>query len=80
MHAYEGGVGSFQHWTVDIESVGVGTVEHDDGDVFLGTSLHNVSQGGDVGVETHAHVLEVEQHDVDILEHFGRRFFCLPIE
>ena len=53
-------------------SVGVGTVEDDDGLAGIGTGGHEAAHGDVIGVEAEAYVLDIDQEDIE-LTHGGCR-------
>ncbi len=73
VEAYEGLEARLQDVPLDRKAVdGVGPVKHNDGDLLLGRRLHAISQGGGVGVEPGADVLDVEDEGLDAIEHLDR--------
>ena len=69
-----------QYGAVGQTTVGVGAVEYDDVDPFFRTGLHDEHEGGEVRVATHPHVLDVEQHDVELGQLSGSGLFVGAIE
>ena len=47
--------------------------------VFSG-GLHHIVQRGDVSIETAAHILQVKEQNVDVLQLLGSRFFVLAVK
>ena len=69
-----------EDWAVNIEAIGIGAVEDDDGEMVFGSGLHHVGHCGNVGIKTYANILKVEEDDVDALQHLGRGLFVFPEE
>ena len=74
------GVFGLQHGTVHIKAVGVRSVEDDDGNVVFGGGFHHIAHRGDIGVEPYADILQVEENQVDALQHFGRGLLVFAVE
>ena len=47
---------------------------------MLGTGLHNIEQGTDIGVKTSTHILNVKYYCIESVEIIGYRFFALAIQ
>ena len=66
----EGNPVGIKHRTFDYNSgERIGTIEDKEWDVVFGGCFHAVSHCGDVGIETHAGVLNVEDKGIDVSKH-----------
>ena len=72
-------MGGVKHGTVDVMAVRVGAVEDQEGNTLLGAGLHDIMQGGEVGVEAATHILQVEDDAFHILQLFRRRLLVLAV-
>ena len=68
MQADKGEKGGIHHRAVNIKPIRVGTVEHHQRDICFRTGFHHIGERRQVGVTTHANILQVEHHDVDIAQ------------
>jgi hypothetical protein len=63
-----------------ISASGIGAIQHPDLDIVFGGGFEHEPERGNVGVETRAHILHIENEQVDAFEHGGRWFTCRAIE
>lgn len=74
----------FEFWiqdrSVDIESIRIGPVEDNKRAMVLDGGLDIFLQGGDIGIEADAYVLDIEEHDVHAFQIGGRGFAFAAIE
>ena len=61
-------------------SVGIGTVENQALFLVFSAGFHHVVHRAGVGVVAHAHVLNVENNDINSAELFGRGLFVFTVE
>ena len=81
VETHEGLVARSQYRTLAPGPAGrVGPVQDDEADSRLGARFHCQSHRPHEGVDTHAHVLEVEEEGVEAVEHGGGRFADFAVE
>jgi hypothetical protein len=74
IHAHEGGEPRVEHVALyDVTPDWIRPVEYQEGDTALSGGLHRERHRRHVGVVTGTDVQHVEEKDVDVLEHLGRR-------
>ncbi len=59
---------------------GIGTVAHDDGKASPRRSAQAVGHGVDKGVDARTDILEVDDEDIDEIEHLGGRLARFAVE
>ncbi len=59
---------------------GVGAIEHDKGNVVLCTGLHAHTHCVEIGIETHANVLDIKEHEFNFAEHLGAGLARFTVE
>ncbi len=70
VHAYERGICRVQHVPLNREAPDrVRPIQHHEGDLLLAGRLHRERHGGDIRVVAGADVLDIEQQDLDSLQH-----------
>ena len=81
VHAYEGGEGRIQDVPLDRHAPdGVGPVQDEEGDSRLPGRFHGQGHGVHIGVVAGAHVLDVEEEDVQAFQHGRRGLSGLTVE
>ncbi len=80
VHAHERFEFRVQYRAVHVVTVGIGAVEDEARLAVFGAGFHDVVHRAGVGVVAHAHVLNVEDHDVDVPQLFRRGFFVLAVK
>ena len=69
-----------QHRTINIRCIWIRTVENNHGNIRFGASLHNIVQSRNVSVETHSNILQVKNHNIDILQLLGGRLLVVSVQ
>ena len=80
MHAHKRSECGLKHRSVHIVSIRIGSVQYDERDPGLGAGIHGQTHGGDVGIESRAHILKIEEHQLDILQLIGCGAAVLAIQ
>ena len=79
--ADEAGEFTIQHRPLDdVAAERIGPVEHDDGDSLFGGRLKTKAQRPKVSVDTRADVLQVDDQNIETLEHLRGRFSHIGVE
>ena len=60
----------FQYRAVGEVGIGIGSIENDQRNSIFGASLHDIVEGGKVGVKPYAYILQIEKHNAEPFQAF----------
>ena len=68
-----------EHRAIDIHSVGVGTIQHDDLAIEVGAGVNHSHHTYIIGIETQTHILHIHQQDIESSHTLIRRTLGVAI-